>query len=196
MAATGYPQPFAGPAEIMDEIARVAPPLAGVSYARLDGDGLQWPVASAADPGTTILHRDRFARGRAPLQRIDFQPSPTLATAGGALLLVTGRALEHYNAGSMTRRSANARLRPHDALDVHPDDARARGIAEGDAVVVRSASGEARAVAHLDRGVAPGTLFLTFHFPESHANCVTSGVVDRLSDCPEYKLTAVELERA
>ncbi|HEX9101256.1 MAG TPA: formate dehydrogenase subunit alpha, partial [Polyangia bacterium] len=195
MAAGGLPQPFDDPSQIMDEIARVAPLFGGVSYARLDGDGLQWPVADAADPGTTILHRDRFGRGHAALARIDFVPSPTLAGAGDALLLVTGRALEHYNAGSMTRRSANATLRPHDALDIHPDDARARGLADGDPVIVRSAAGEARAVAHLDEGVAPGTLFLTFHFPESGVNRVTSDVVDRLSDCPEYKLTAVEVRR-
>ncbi len=196
MAATGYPQPFTHPSQIMDEIASVAPPFAGVSYARLDGDGLQWPVWTADDPGTAILHRDAFLRGRAPLARIDFVPSPTLASAGDALLLVTGRALEHYNAGTMTRRSANAVLRPRDLLDIHPDDARAGGIADGDAVVVRSAAGEARAVARLDAAVARGTLFLTFHFPESGANRVTSGVVDRLSDCPEYKLTAVEVRRA
>ena len=196
MAATGYAQPYSHPSEIMDEIARVAPPFAGVSYARLDGDGLQWPVGSADDPGTPLLHRDAFVRGRAALARIDFVPSPTLAGAGDALLLVTGRALEHYNAGTMTRRSANRALRAHDTLDLHPADARARGIAEGDAVVVRSAAGAARAVAHLDARVARGTLFLTFHFPETHANRVTSDVVDRLSDCPEYKLTAVEVYRA
>lgn len=196
MAATGYPQPYRHPSEIRDEIARVAPPFAGVSYARLDGDGLQWPVATADDPGTTILHRDTFVRGRAVLARIEFVPSPTLAGAGDALPLVTGRALGHCNAGTMPRRSANRALRAHDALDLHPDDARARGIAEGDAVIVRSAAGSARAVAHLDGGVARGTLFLTFHFPETHSNGVTGDVVDRLSDCPEYKPTTVEVYRA
>jgi formate dehydrogenase alpha subunit len=196
MAASGYPQPYTHPSQIMEEIARVAPPFAGVSYARLEGDGLQWPVASADDPGTEILHRDRFARGRAPLHRIEFAPSPTLTSAGDALLLVTGRALEHYNAGSMTRRSQNVALRSHDFLDIHPDDARARGIVDGAAVIVASSTGEARAVARVTDEVAPGTLFMTFHFAESGANRVTGDVVDRLSDCPEYKLTAVQVRAA
>jgi formate dehydrogenase major subunit len=195
MAATGYPQRYTHPSEIMDEIARVAPPFAGVSYARLDGDGLQWPVSSSDDAGTAILHRETFARGPASLARIDFVPSPTLAAAEGGLVLMTGRALEHYNAGSMTRRSGNLALRPRDALQIHPSDARARAIVDGDEVVVKSAAGEAHAVARITDEVAPGTLFLTFHFPESRANSVTSDVVDRLSDCPEYKLTAVEVRR-
>src|SRR6185436_20322068 len=114
MAATGYPQSYAHPAEIMAEIAQVAPLFAGVSYERLEADGLQWPVPDAAHPGTPLLHREQFPLGRAPLLRVDYDPSPSLPAADDALLLVTGRALEHYNNGSMTRRTPNRLLLPED----------------------------------------------------------------------------------
>jgi formate dehydrogenase major subunit len=195
MAATGYPQSYAHPAEIMAEIAQVAPPFAGVSYERLEGDGLQWPVPDAAHPGTPLLHRDQFPLGKAPLLRIGYEPSPSLASTDAPLLLVTGRALEHYNNGSMTRRTNNRVLLPEDRLDIHPDDARRLDIASGDRVRVTSKFGEARASARLTPDVAPGTLFLTFHFPETGTNCVTSNVVDRIADTPEYKLTAVQVQK-
>jgi predicted molibdopterin-dependent oxidoreductase YjgC len=196
MAATGWPQAYAGPSSIMDEVAAVAPLFAGVSYQRLEGDGLQWPVPSPGHPGTPILHTESFPGGPAHLARVEYLPSPSLTVTAGELLLITGRALEHYNSGSMTRRSATLALRPAEELQIHPDDARARGISPGDQVVVTSRWGEARGVAHLTDDVAPGTLFLTFHFPESGANRLTSDVVDRLADCPEYKLTPVEIRRA
>ncbi len=195
MAATGYPQSFRHPSEIMDEVAALAPPFAGVSYARLEHAGLQWPVPSRDHPGTPILHRDGFPHGRARLMRVEYVPSPSLAASEAKLLLVTGRALEHYNSGSMTRRSKNRELRPEDRLALHAQDARRYGIEEGDRVLVSSAFGQAVGVAELSDEVAPGALFMTFHFPESGANNVTSDVVDRLADCPEYKLTPVEIRR-
>jgi formate dehydrogenase major subunit len=193
MAATGYPQHFRHPSEIMDEIARVNPAFAGVSYARLDGDGLQWPVP-VGSPGTPILHVSRFPRpgDRAALARVEYAPSPT---PRGPLTLITGRVLEHYNAGTMTRRTPNMALVAADWLEVHPDDAAARGIAEGDAVRITSAQGTARARARVTDRVRPGTLFLAFHFPETHANAVTSDVRDRVSGCPEYKVTGVEVHK-
>jgi len=193
MAATGYPQPFREPGEIMDEIARVAPDFAGVSYARLDGEGLQWPVPSPDHPGTAILHADSFPRGLGRLSCIAFQPSPELRDG---LTLITGRRLAHYNSGTMTRRTANLALMPDERLELHPDDARARGIADGDRVVVTSDHGEIEVIAALTTRVPPGSLFLSFHFPETRTNALTGEVRDRLSDCPEYKVTAVELRRA
>jgi len=195
MAATGYPQSYAHPAEILAEIAQIAPPFAGVSYERLEGEGLQWPVPDATHPGTPLLHRQEFPLGKAPLLRVGYDPSPSLAASAAPLLLVTGRALEHYNNGSMTRRTDNRLLLPEDRLDIHPDDARRLEIASGDRVTVSSKFGEARARARLTDDVAPGTLFLTFHFPETGTNCVTSNVVDRIADTPEYKLTAVEVRK-
>jgi predicted molibdopterin-dependent oxidoreductase YjgC len=196
MAATGYPQPYQHPSQIMDEIAELAPQFRGVSYARLETDGLQWPVPSADHPGTPLLHRESFPQGRAKLMRVEFVPSPSLAAAGNKLLLVTGRALEHYNSGTMTRRSANRSLLPDDRLQIHPEDAQRYGISDGDRVIVQSAFGEAVGIADVSDEVAPRTLFMTFHFPESGANNVTSDVTDRLADCPEYKLTPVEIPRA
>ncbi len=195
MAATGLPQPFEEPAQVFDEIARLAPQFAGVTHARLGDEGLQWPVPTDRHPGTAVLHRESFPRGRGRFVPIEWIPSPSLAGAGDALLLVTGRALEHYNSGTMTRRSATLALRRGDELEIHPADAERRGIRTGDAVSVRSRFGEARASARVTDRVAPGTLFLTFHFPETGTNRVTTDVLDRKSDCPEYKLTPCHVER-
>lgn len=196
MNRTGLPQHFANPAAIMDEIARVSPSLRGVSYARLDDDGLQWPVPMADHRGTSILHTTTFAQptnaGRAPLQRVLHEPSPALLRAApGSLLLITGRVLEHYNCGTMTRRTDNAVIVSDDALDIHPDDAFDRGVDDGAVVTLTSPWGTTRARAHLTSDVKPGTVFLSFHFPETDTNAVTSDVLDRLADCPEYKLTPV-----
>ena len=122
---------------------------------------------------------------------VEFQPSPSF---GASLGLITGRVLEHYNAGTMTRRSSNLRLRPTDELEIHPRDAAARGIKDGARVRLRSASGEAHATARLTDRVSPGVVFLSFHDPATTANSVTGDIRDRLTDCPEYKLTAVEVE--
>ena len=176
----------------MDEIARVAAPFAGVSYPRLEGDGLQWPVPDGNHAGTQVLHTESFAGGRGKLTRVEYEPSPGL---GPGLTLITGRVLAHYNAGTMTRRTPNLALAPRDALEIHPTDAAARGIGDGDRVAVVSAHGEARAVARVTERVAPGVLFLSFHFPETGTNAVTGQVRDRLTGCPEYKVTAVDVRR-
>lgn len=200
MARTGLPQAFSSPAEIMAEIATLAPSLRGVSYARLEGDGLQWPVPDAEHPGTPILHLERFplaaTQGRAALARVAWEPTPSLAQAPeDGLVLTTGRVLEHYNCGTMTRRTGNAEIAPHDALEIHPDDAAECGIGDGDAVRVASRWGEARATARVTTDVRPGMVFLTFHFPETGANAVVSDVLDRIADCPEYKVTPVTVRR-
>jgi formate dehydrogenase major subunit len=195
LARSGCPGNYAGPADIMLEIGRVAPPFAGVRYDRLDGDGLQWPVPSPDHPGTPILHRDGFPVGRGRLTCVDYLPSPALASAAGHFLLITGRALEHYNNGSMTRRTPNLALCSADAISINPNDAHHLDISPGDEVTLESASGTATGVADVTDDVAPGTLFMTFHFPESGTNRLTSDVLDRLSDCPEYKLTPVVITR-
>ena len=204
MEATGLPQSFSGPSEIMAEIAAVSPAYAGIDYQRLDGldargggtDGLQWPVLDGFHPGTPVLHVGSFPRGRAELQCIDYVPSPALQLHAGParpLRLITGRVLEHYNCGSMTRRSPNLDLHSSDQLQISPTDAAARGISEGDVVAVESNFGTAHAAAHVTDAVAPGTVFLSFHFPDTGTNDVTTDVLDRLADCPEYKLTPVEV---
>jgi predicted molibdopterin-dependent oxidoreductase YjgC len=196
MAATGYPQSFARPADIMAEIARAAPQFAGVSYERLQGDGLQWPVPAPDHPGTALLHRETFPNGRAPLARIEYVPSPSLADATGSFLLVTGRALQHYNNGSMTRRSRNIELLADDRVSINPHDASRLSLESGDPVTLESSFGEAHGTADVTGDVAPGTLFMTFHFPQSATNALTTNVVDRIADCPEYKLTPVRIRAA
>ncbi len=191
MAATGLRQAASAPSAVMDEIASLTPIYAGVSYSRLEGDGLQWPVPAADQPGTPVLYETGFPRGRARLTCVEFQPSPSF---GVPLTLITGRVLEHYNAGTMTRRSPNLRLHPSDELQIHPNDAALRGIQDGARVRLRSSSGEARAIARVTDEVSPGVLFLSFHDPATSTNALTSEVRDRLTDCPEYKLTAVEVE--
>ena len=196
MAATGLPQPFQHPGEILEEIGRVAPSFAGVTYERLEPHGLQWPVPDAGHPGTAILHDTSFPVGRAAFARVDYEPSPVLEHEGTyPLRLITGRVLEHYNCGSMTRRSPNVLLRPADELEIHPSDAAAAGLEDGGPVRIRSPFGTAAAVARLSDRVPPGEAFLSFHFPETGTNRLTSPVLDRLSDCPEYKVTPVRVER-
>jgi pyruvate,water dikinase len=198
MAATGLPQRFRSPAEVMEEIAAVAPVFAGLRYDRLDGDGLQWPVPALDHPGTPILHVDTFPRpgGRAALSIVEWAPAPErlvpLTTPPG-LALVTGRTLAHYNAGAMTRRTPNLALEGRAFLDIHPDDAAARAIPDGAAVTVTSTHGEARATARVTDRLPPGTVFLPFHFPETATNALTGHDRDRVTDCPAYKLTSVQI---
>ena len=194
MRESGMKADYAGPREIFDEIRRVWPAVAAADYDGLDRDGLQWPVTAEAPAGTPILHRESFPHGKAGFARVPFVA--TEALGDGPLTLITGRVLEHYNSGSMTRRSGASDLVDHDELEIHPDDARVRGIADGARVRVRSRFGEAVTAARLTTEVRPGTVFLSFHFPETGTNRVTSDVVDRLTGCPEYKVTAVEVSRA
>ena len=192
--ALGCRWTHATPDSVMDEIALAAPALfGGVSFARLDGDGLQWPCPDAAHPGTERLHERGFARGRARLAAVDFAPSPESPVAGFPYRLTTGRVLHQYNVGTMTRRTPSRALAPSDWLEIHPEDAAREGIADSAEVALESRWGSCRVRARHSERVAPGTLFLSFHYPETHANRVTGPSRDPRSDCPEYKLTAVRL---
>jgi formate dehydrogenase alpha subunit len=185
---------YASPAEVMDEIARVAPALfGGVAYDRLEGDGLQWPCPTREHAGTATVHADGFLRGRGRLSTVRYVPSPESAVPGFPLTLVTGRVLDHYNVGTMTRRTPSLALAPEDLLDVHPRDAAAAGVRDGERVAIESRWGRTEARARLSERVTPGTLFLSFHFPETHCNALTGPQRDPESNCPEYKLTAVRL---
>ena len=179
---------------VMEEIARAAPDLfGGVSYARLESGGLQWPCPTPDHPGTPRMHVQGFAGGRAHLGYSDYAASPESDVAGFPYRLITGRVLQHYNVGTMTRRTASLELAPRDWLEIHPADAERQGVREGAEVEVESRWGSCRARARLSPRVIPGTLFLSFHFPETHANRVTGPSRDPDSHCPEYKLTAVRL---
>jgi formate dehydrogenase alpha subunit len=188
---------YSSPAEVMDEVARVAPRLfGGVSYDRLAGDGLQWPCPAPDHPGTATVHGERFLRGKGLLVAVDWEPSPEHGAEGFPFLLVTGRVLQHYNVGTMTRRTPHRELVPEDVLEIHPEDAARLGLADGARVALESRWGRTEAPARLSRRVQPGTLFLSFHYPETHTNRLVGPHRDPRSKCPDYKVIAVRLEAA
>ena len=196
-AALGYPMPHNGPSDVMDEIAALTPQLRGVTYERLARRGLQWPVWDASHQGTPVLYEERFATktGRAALFATDWEPPGEVASEGFPFILITGRQLAHYNSGTQTRRTGNLALHGEDLVEIHPSDAERLGIAEGDKVEVASARGAVRTHACVTTRVAPGNVFLSFHFPEVKTNLLTSGNADPLVSCPEYKVTAVRVAR-
>jgi predicted molibdopterin-dependent oxidoreductase YjgC len=190
----GAAWPYEKPAEVLDEVARVAPQLfGGVSYDRLAGDGLQWPCPTRDHPGTSRVHADGFMRGKGRLSAIEYVPSPEQESESFPFLLVTGRVLEHYNVGTMTRRTPQRELVPEDILELNPEDARREGISDGEVVELESHWGRTAMRVRLSERVAPRTLFLPFHFPETHTNRLTGPTVDPDSKCPNYKVTAVRL---
>jgi formate dehydrogenase alpha subunit len=194
--ALGLAWHYETPADVLGEIARAAPRLfGGVSWERLGADGLQWPCPDAAHPGTTTLHAAGFLRGRALLSRVPFVESPEASVPGYPLSLITGRVRDHYNVGTMTRRTPHALLAQDDALALHPHDAAPLGLAHGDRARIESRHGATETRVVLDAGLVPGTAFLSFHFPETHANRVVGPAHDPESHCPEYKLTAVRVSR-
>lgn len=193
-AGLGADWPYSSAADVMDEIARVAPSaFGGISHARLAGNGLQWPCPHPTHPGTPTVHAEGFVRGRGRLAAIEYAPSPEEPDAEYPFLLITGRRLEHFNVGTMTRRAPDSGPVRGDYLEIHPDDAARAGVVDGARVALQSRWGATQAVAQLTSRVSPGTLFLTFHFPETHANRLTSPYVDPQSGCPEYKRTAVRI---
>ncbi|CAG0963877.1 formate dehydrogenase major subunit [Burkholderiales bacterium] len=194
--ALGYPMHYRHPSEIMDEIARLTPSFAGVSYAKLDALGsLQWPCNDAAPQGTPTMHVDAFVRGKGRFLLTQYLPTSEKVTRRFPLLLTTGRVLSQYNVGAQTRRTANTVFYASDVLEIHPHDAEERGITEGDRVQVESRMGSTTLPATLTEKVAPGVVYTTFHFPESGANFITTENSDWATNCPEYKVTAVEVSK-
>ena len=193
-AAMGYPMHYDNPAEIMDEIARLTPTFAGVSHARLDAEGsLQWPVNEQHPNGAPIMHVDGFVRGKGRFMLTEYVPTEERSNARFPLLLTTGRILSQYNVGAQTRRTENSRWHDHDVLEIHPFDAEERGIADGDVVQIASRIGETTLHAELTDRVPPGVVYTTFHHPVTGANVITTEYSDWATNCPEYKVTAVQV---
>ncbi len=195
--ALGYPMNYSHPAQIMDEIARLTPTFAGVSFARIEalGGSVQWPCNDDAPEGTPIMHIDQFVRGKGKFVITQYIPSDERSTRKFPLLLTTGRILSQYNVGAQTRRTDNIVWHHEDVLEIHPHDAEDRGISTGDAVSIQSRAGETVLRAEVTEKVQPGVVYTTFHFPQSGANVVTTDSSDWATNCPEYKVTAVQVRR-
>ncbi|MGK9171183.1 formate dehydrogenase subunit alpha [Inquilinus limosus] len=194
--ALGYPMRYSHPSEIMDEIARTTPTFKGVSYQRLDELGsVQWPCNDAAPEGTPIMHIDRFVRGSGRFMITEFVPTEERTGPRFPLVLTTGRILSQYNVGAQTRRTDNVAWHDEDVLEIHPSDAENRGIRDGDWVALASRSGETSLRARISDRMQPGVVYTTFHHAETGANVVTTDYSDWATNCPEYKVTAVQVRR-
>lgn len=193
----GYEMPHKDASDVMDEIASLTPKWAGVSHERLAKQGLQWPVPTKDHPGTPMMYEERFstASGRAVLFAVDWEPPGETASAELPFILITGRQLAHYNSGTQTRRTGNLELQSGDLVEIHPEDAGRLDVQDGDLVEVASARGKVEAHARVTTRVAPGHVFMSFHFPEVKTNLLTSAHSDGLTRCPEYKVTAVAIKR-
>jgi formate dehydrogenase major subunit len=182
------------PSQIMDEIARLTPTFAGVSYDLLDREGsVQWPCNEAAPTGTPVMHMGRFVRGLGKFVITEYVATDEKVGPRFPLLLTTGRILSQYNVGAQTRRTENVVWHDEDVLEIHPHDAEERGVAEGDWVHLKSRAGETSLRARVTDRVAPGVVYTTFHHPSTQANVVTTEYSDWATNCPEYKVTAVEV---
>jgi len=192
--ALGYRMDYKHPSEIMDEIAAMTPSFRDVSYAKLDELGsVQWPCNAAAPDGTPIMHIDRFVRGTGKFMLTEYVPTEERIGPRFPLLLTTGRILSQYNVGAQTRRTENVAWHGEDLLEIHPHDAEARGIRDGDWVKLDSRSGSTSLRATVTDRVAPGVVYTTFHHPETQANVITTDYSDWATNCPEYKVTAVQI---
>jgi len=192
--ALGYPMEYADPAQIMDEIARLTPTFAGVSFDAIDRLGsIQWPCNAHAPQGTPVMHVDEFVRGKGHFVVTEYVATDERVNQRYPLILTTGRILSQYNVGAQTRRTANVAWHGEDRLEIHPHDAQDRGIGEGDWVGVASRAGETVLRAQISERMQPGVVYTTFHFPESGANVITTENSDWATNCPEYKVTAVQV---
>ena len=184
------------PAEILAEMAASTPSYAGISHARLEIGGLQWPCPTADHPGTAVLHASRFTRGLGRFVPVDYLPPHELPDSEFPLLLTTGRLLYHYHTGSLTRRVEGlTKLAPDERAEINPVDATSLGLADGDPISVTSRRGAVRARARVSDRVPPGIVFMTFHFAESPTNVLTSAVLDPISKMQELKVCAVRVAR-
>ena len=194
--AMGYPMNYGHASEIMDEIARLTPTFHGVSFDRIDQLGsIQWPCNDDHPEGTPVMHVDEFVRGKGRFMLTEYVPTSEKVNAEHPLILTTGRILSQYNVGAQTRRTANVMWHDEDRLEIHPHDAEERGINENDWVGITSRAGDTVLRAMISERMQPGVVYTTFHFPGSGANVITTENSDWATNCPEYKVTAVQVTR-
>lgn len=193
----GYPMDYRSAEEIFEEMKQLTPSYAGMSYARLEGEGLCWPCPTAAHPGTAYLHQGRFSRGLGLFTPIDYRPPAEEPDRDYPFWLTTGRLYMHYHTGTMSRRSPHLDKEMQEAqTEIHPEDACGLDIADGDRVRISSRRGNVLALAKVTDRVGKGVIFMPFHFAESSANILTNAALDPVAKIPEYKVCAVKLEKA
>jgi formate dehydrogenase major subunit len=194
--ALGFPMSYSHPSEIMAEIARLTPTFTGVSFEKIDRLGsIQWPCNDQHPDGTPTMHVGEFVRGKGKFLLTEYVPTNEKVNAKYPLILTTGRILSQYNVGAQTRRTENNRWHDEDRVEIHPHDAEERGIADGDWVGIASRAGDTVLRALVTERVQPGVVYTTFHFPDSGANVITTENSDWATNCPEYKVTAVQATR-
>ncbi|HYN54978.1 MAG TPA: formate dehydrogenase subunit alpha, partial [Methylotenera sp.] len=194
--ALGYPMHYKHASEIMDEVARLTPTFKGVSFKKLDELGsIQWPCNDEQPTGTPTMHIDEFVRGKGKFFVTEYVPTSEKITPKYPLILTTGRILSQYNVGAQTRRTKNVTWHAEDLVEIHPYDAEERGIKEHDWVGIASRAGETVLRAKITERVQPGVIYTTFHHPESGANVITTDNSDWATNCPEFKVTAVQVNR-
>ncbi|NPV62828.1 MAG: formate dehydrogenase subunit alpha [Methanotrichaceae archaeon] len=192
----GYPMSYAHPSEIMDEIASLAPMFAGVNFGRLGSAGLQWPCPSTDHPGTETMHVGRFSRGLGKFNVVEHRPPAEEPDTEYPLVLTTGRRREHYNCGSMTRRSSGIMwVWPEETIEVSPADAGEFGVEDGETVLVRSRRGEVRVKARVTEKSSRGVAFMSFHYGDVLTNLLTNAALDPVAKTPEYKACAIRIEK-
>ncbi len=192
--AMGFEMKYDHPSQVMDEIAALTPSFTGVSYDLLEKVGsVQWPCNEKAPLGTPVMHIGGFARGKGNFMITEYVPTDEKVGPRFPLLLTTGRILSQYNVGAQTRRTENGAWHAEDVLEIHPHDAEQRGVRDGDWVRLNSRAGETTLRAKITDRVAPGVVYTTFHHPDTQANVVTTDYSDWATNCPEYKVTAVQV---
>ncbi len=193
----GYPMKYASAEKIFEEVATVTPSYAGITYARIEKGGLQWPCPTQDHPGTKYLHKDKFSRGLGLFSAIEYIAPNELPDDEYPLLLSTGRVLYHYHTGTMTTRSVGPSERyPESLVEINPVDAEKLGIADGQMVKVTSRRGSVEAKAQITEKSTAGAIFMNFHFAEAPVNLLTNPALDPVGKIPEYKVCAVKLEAA
>jgi formate dehydrogenase major subunit len=194
--AMGYPMFYKHASDILDEIASLTPTFQGVSFKKLDELGsVQWPCDEEHPQGTPTMHIDEFVRGKGKFFITQYMPTSERVTRKYPLILTTGRILSQYNVGAQTRRTDNVTWHTEDRVEIHPHDAEERGIKDGDWVGIASRAGDTVLRATITERVQPGVVYTTFHHPESGANVITTDNSDWATNCPEYKVTAVQVTR-
>jgi len=192
----GYPMDYASPRAIMEEIAKLTPSYGGITYDRLQGDGLQWPCPNTEHPGTKFLHQGRFTRGKGLFTAIEYKPAAETADEDYPFQLTTGRVHVHYHTGTMTRNSPSLEREINECfLEIHPEDAAELKVKDGDWIVIASRRGSVSTRVKLTEVSKRKTVFMPFHFIESRANILTNPTFDPIAKIPEFKVCAVKIQK-